>query len=140
MVKEYEEKTENFLKENNKEVKINYAGRKKYFAGDKEERDVYNVVVKDKNSGNKETFKYGASINDTYENKKPTKDEVLWAIQMDKNSYENSNNADDFSDEYGYDKKEGKKIYSKVEENSKKYDKVFDENNKEELDKLYEDY
>ena len=136
MAKEmYEKKTENFLKEKNIKLNISKVGTKPYFVGEKENRDVYKVTL-DKD-GKKVSYTYGASINDTWKGRKPTKGEVLYAFSRDK--YEGS--YDDFLGDYGYENnKESKKIYSLITKNSEKYDKIFTEEDKEKLDEIYEDF
>ena len=99
---EYIKQAQDFCKKYNVVIEINYKCTDKYFADDKEKRDIYNVSITRKNK--KYDFAFGDSIVNTEKNKKsnlkikPSEYDILATLQK----YE-IGDFDDFCSEFGYE-------------------------------------
>lgn len=102
-----------------------------YFDGDKDARDIYIIVLKNKNS--RFRFTFGQSINDSNQNTPPKSYDVLASITK----YEVST-FDNFCNEYGYDTDSRKalKTYKAVLREWKNIEKLFTAEQIEELQEI----
>lgn len=107
-----------FLLKSNTEFKVKYVKHDFYFQNDKQTRDIYRITLK--RNGEKYSFKFGQSINNSnYGNNPPSAYDVLACLtKYDPESFHN------FCDEFGYDEdsKKAEKIYKAVQ---KEYDNII---------------
>ena len=109
MTNEYTKQTRDFLQKTGTQLKIKYFGTDKYFFDDKEVRNIYRCVLKNKRG--QYTFKFGDSITSTTKNIKPTEYDVLACMtKYDVGTFEN------FISDFGYsiDTKEDYNKVSKI--------------------------
>lgn len=108
-----------------------------YFGDDKEERNIYKIMVE--YNGNKTSFSFGDSLNNTHEQKKPDKNGLLETITSDYfYTTEYYPTFEDFASEMGYkeDSRSAEKIYKKCIEGADKLHTVF---NDADIEKIRED-
>ena len=65
---------------------------------------------------------------------------VLYCIYQDYLSIEYNNNEEDFINEYGYEDKEGKKIYKACLREHDRFDQLIDSDTLEILDEVFNEY
>ena len=65
---------------------------------------------------------------------------VLYSIYSDYLAIENNNNEEDFINEYGYEDKEGKKIYKACLREHDRFDQLIDSDTLEILDEVFNEY
>jgi hypothetical protein len=110
-------------------VYVTYVKTDRYFPEDKDIRDIYRIKVERKDKGTA-TFRYGASMVDTWAHKRPELYEIFSSIASDY-SYGQANTFEDFSEEFGYmfdhNEREIKKQYTKAKRQFLKLEKLFDE-------------
>lgn len=88
MTNEYVKQARDFLKKTKTTLKIEYFITDRYFVGDKEVRNIYKCVLKNKRG--QYTFKFGDSVYNTIENIEPTEYDVLSCmIKYDVGTFEN---------------------------------------------------
>ena len=108
MTNEYTKQTRDFLQKTGTQLKIKYFGTDKYFFDDKEVRNIYRCVLKNKRG--QYTFKFGDSITSTTKNIKPTEYDVLACMtKYNVGTFEN------FISDFGYSI-DTKEDYNKVSE------------------------
>jgi hypothetical protein len=94
MENEYEVKATSFLKQTETTFKAKFFKHDHYFTGDKDQRDIYKVTLRNKKGSY--TFTFGQSIANT--GKQPSAYSVLACLtKYDVGSF------DDFCSEFGYD-------------------------------------
>lgn len=126
----YLQQAENFLKETNTTLSIEFVKYGTYFNDDKERRNIYKFTFKRGKKRFSGTF--GDSINNTTKKIKPNSYDILACLtKYDPESFEN------FCSEYGYDndKISHKKIYNAV---AKEFINVCKIWNDEEIENLRE--
>lgn len=104
-ITEYDKQAQKFLKKTNTSFKAEFDKHDKYFPGDKESRDIYNITLSTHGRVKHKvvptgsyTFTFGQSIVNTEKNKRPTPYDVLSCVEKyDPESFE------DFCSNYGYD-------------------------------------
>lgn len=139
MTKKYDEKIEKFLKKEKIGYTKSYTGHKAHFIEDTEKRDTYNVTLKQNSKS--ATFKYGQSIANSEKGIKPKKSETIYALKSDSEFTESAGNYKGYLDEFGLeDDKNSRKTYKGLKSNNEKYNKIFTQNQREQLNKIYEDY
>lgn len=103
----YEKQAKEFLEKTNTKLTIAFSHKGKHFAGDKEQRNIYNVKLSNKN--HTYVFQFGDSINNTrlYETAKSIAEQskyrlkpydILACLQIDY-----SEDFTDFCSEFGYE-------------------------------------
>lgn len=103
MKTDYEKKADEFMTETGTTMQAHYTGRRKYFAGDTQARDVWSITLS--NARGAYAFLYGDSLFNTEqaENRgrrtKPSAYSVLACLTKDA-----PENVDDFAADYGYTK------------------------------------
>lgn len=106
-------------------VEIRYIGNDLYFDEDKEYRDIYRITVKRNNK--QVSFRFGASLQMTWNNEKPDLYDILTSIQSDwsvgNEGYEEY--CANFS--VSTDSIKGLKTWKKIEQQYKKLDSMFSE-------------
>lgn len=134
MTNEYVKQARDFLKKTNTKLKIEYFGTDIYFFDDKEVRNIYKCVLKNKKS--QYTFKFGDSITSTTKNIKPTEYDVLACMQKyDVGTFE------DFISEFGYSintKEDYNKVFKIYKAVRKEYNALCRLFTPEELEELAE--
>ena len=105
------------------------------------ERRKYNIVVKNIYTDIEKSFEYTTQTLQYL----PSKEEkileyALYCIYTDYTIYLNCRNEYDFIEEFGYDYKEGKKIYKLLEEDSINFNQLVDEEMLDILGEYYENY
>ena len=65
---------------------------------------------------------------------------VLYCIYNDYLAIENNNNEEDFINEYGYEDKEGRKIYKACLREHDRFDQLIDSDTLEILDEVFNEY
>jgi hypothetical protein len=116
----YEKQAQDFLKRTKTTMDIKYLEHAKYFPGDTQARDIYQVTLR--RHGNEYIFKFGQSIHDTKQKKTPTAYDILACLIGDEvDSFE------DFCDNYGYnpDSISAHGIYLKVLDEWNNVNKLF---------------
>lgn len=113
MTNKYTKQVQDFLKKTGTKLKIEYFDTDKYFFDDKEVRNIYRCVLKNKRG--QYTFKFGDSIYNTENGLEPTEYDILACMQKyDVGTFE------DFVLEFGYEiydteeRKRAKKLYKAV--------------------------
>ena len=95
MTNEYVKQARDFLEKTNTKLKIEYFGTGIYFFDDKEVRNIYKCVLKNKRG--QYTFKFGDSVTNTIKNIELTEYDVLSCmIKYDVGTFEN------FISDFGY--------------------------------------
>ena len=120
MESEYTKQANDFMEKTGTTMKAVYVDHKPYFVDDKESRDIYRITLK--RNGDKYTFRFGQSINDSDGNTPPTAYDVLASItKSDPESFEN------FCSEYGYDADSRKalKTFHAVEKEWENVNRLF---------------
>ena len=84
-------------------------------------------------------FTYTTEIIDFIDRKNFYKN-VLYCIYQDYLSIECNNNEEDFINEYGYEDKEGKKIYKACLREHDRFDQLIDSDTLEILDEVFNEY
>ena len=84
-------------------------------------------------------FTYTTEIIDFIDRKNFYKN-VLYCIYQDYLSIECNNNEEDFINEYGYEDKEGKKIYRACLREHDRFDQLIDSDTLEILDEVFNEY
>lgn len=109
-----------------------------YFDGDNQSRNIYTLTLK--RNGISSSFKFGDSIDNTQKGIRPKDYEIIYAIIQDYYSYLDSPNVNEFMSMFGYeDKKQANKIYNAVKRNYLKVNKLFTENEVEQLGKIFQE-
>jgi hypothetical protein len=129
----YTKQANDFLKETNTTLKINFLDCMPYFDSDKKDgasRNVYFIILTRGN--NKMRFKFGDSMNNTDKGGKPNSYDVLTCL----NKYD-PGTFEDFCGEFGYevDSRQAFKTYKAVKKEFKDLSSLY---NEEELEKLSE--
>ena len=132
----YDKQANDFCAKYGVEIIKNYVGTKKHFPNDKEQRDVYEIIVK---RGDKHfTMTYGDSIKNTEENYnrgkriKPSNYDILCSLE--KYGYED---VDDFASGLGIEKpSEAIRIFEAVNKNYKDVSNMFTEDELVELSEI----
>lgn len=95
------------------------------------------ITIKNKRNNKKISFQF----NDNYLNESNLKD-ILYCLKLDSESYYFSSDFKNFCDEFGYneDSKKALKIYNACKKQYERYNKLFNEEEKEELNQILEDY
>jgi len=105
----YNIQSRNFLESTGTDIEIEYHSHDYHFEGDKDKRDIYNVILK---RGNREyAFKFGQSLADSGSGKKPSAYSILTClVPHDPGTF------DEFCWNYGYndDSIKALNIYNKV--------------------------
>lgn len=124
----YEQQANEFLQKTNTTIKVEYLKYDKHFAGDKEKRHIFKVIIKrDKKQF---SLKFGQSIYDGA--KEPTNYEILACLtKYDVGTFE------DFCGEFGYDvdNRAAEKTYKGV---CKEYDNICKIWSDKEIEELQE--
>ena len=124
----YELQADKFLKDTKTSFKVKYFNHAIYFDGDKENRDIYKITLR--NGNGSYTFKFGQSI--ANQGQEPTAYDVLACLtKYDVGSFE------DFCSEFGYDtdSRTAEKTYFAV---VKEYNEVKRLWNEKEIEALQE--
>lgn len=120
---EYLKQAQDFLTKHEAVVEFHFSGKRNYFDGDTEPRNVYSVTVS--RCGKKDiTVTFGDSILNTKKKIKPTAYGVLACLQK----YPVDGDVFDFADEIGYEinnRKSYLKIYNQYESCRDEYNKVW---------------
>ncbi len=111
--------------------------RKEIIADGRYEREKH--VIKISNGKINKYFTYTTQVIQ-YINREKLLSDALWCIYQDYLVYERSINLKDFITEYGYEYKEGKKVYSKLEKSYERFNELVDAETLELLEKVYEEY
>ena len=122
MESEYTKQANDFMKKTGTTMKAVYVGHKPYFVDDKESRDIYRITLK--RNGDRYTFRFGQSINDSDGNTPPTLYDVLASItKSDPESFSN------FCSEYGYnaDSRKALKTFHAVEKEWENVNRLFND-------------
>jgi len=124
------EKIVSFLNENNIKCTLAFKAKKRYFADDKNERNVLTLTIKRSNI--KVSFNFGDSMDNTTKNKFSTVSEIIECLLSDYiyGAYSYKHFLEEFSYEHN---KENEKMYRDIQKNSEKIDKIF---NSYEIEKL----
>ena len=117
----YVKQAQDFLEKHESVVEFHFSGKRIYFDGDTEPRNVYNVTIS-RDSKKDITITFGDSIFNTNKKIKPTAYDVLACLQK----YPVDGDVFDFADEFGYEIN-NRKSYLKT---YKIYDSCRDEYNK----------
>jgi len=113
-----------------------------YFDDDKETRNIYKITISF--DGKKTSFKFGDSLDDTHkgkmlgDNQTEDKASILETIDSDySNTKENYPTYKDFASEFGYDEDsiKGLKIYKTCLKQAEKLNKLFNEDQMEQISK-----
>ena len=121
MKNDYQKQADDFLKETGTTFKAKFYKHDKYFADDKERRDIYKITLRRENFGSY-TFTFGQSIVDSQKSIAPTAYDVLSVIQKcDVGSFENF--CGDFSCEI--DSRKAEKTYKAVQKEYENIDRLF---------------
>lgn len=127
-VNNYEDQASNFLKKTGATISTEFLRRDKYFPGDEESRDIYEIIII---RGRRQyTFTFGQCIADV--GKKPSDYCILSGLT----GY-CAENFEDFCSEFGYDtdSRSAEKTFKDCLDQSKNLQMIF---NDEELDELSE--
>jgi hypothetical protein len=122
MESEYTKQANDFMEKTGTTMKATYVKHDRYFADDKESRDIYRITLK--RNGDKYTFRFGQSIVNSNGDTPPTPYDVLASItKNDPESFEN------FCSEYGYDTDSRKalKAFHAVEKEWENVDRLFND-------------
>ena len=116
----YTQQAQEFLNKVGGSITINYLTCDYHFAGDKEMRNIYTVTIK--RNGQKYSFKFGDSINNTDKGIKPTIYDVLACLT--KQDFADFN---DFCESFGYseDSITALKTFKAVQREFKGVNRVF---------------
>lgn len=135
----YDTKVDNFLKKENIKYGQTYKGNKPLFEGESDSRDIYEITLN--KNGKRTSFQFGNSLYASKKGEKPKKADTLYVLKSDYDAYNSVTDARDFAETFGYeDQRQANKIYKKLEVNANKYDKMFNQQEKQKLDKIFEDY
>lgn len=117
---------------NNLEMKKTYLKKSNKTSG-----DTYLVTIKNKRNNKKISFHF----HDNYLNESNLKD-ILYCLKLDAESYYYSSDFKNFCDEFGYseDSIKALKIYNYCKKQYERYNKLFNEEEKEYLNIILEDY
>ena len=120
---EYEVKANDFLTKHESVIEFHFLGKRIYFDGDIEPRNVYSVTISrcDKKDI---TVAFGDSINNTRKKIKPSVYDVLACLQK----YPVEGDVFDFAEEFGYEinnRKSYLKTYNLYESCRDEYNKVY---------------
>ncbi len=121
MQTEHTKQANEFLAATNTTFKAKFYKHDKYFADDKESRDIYKVTLRRKDVGSY-TFTFGTSINDTEKSIAPKAYDVLAAIlKYDVGTFEN------FCGDFGYDpdSRKAEKIYKAAQKEFTNVNRLF---------------
>lgn len=131
MKTEYEKQAEDFLSKTGTKLTVKFKTYDKYFADDKESRNIYNITLR---RGKKSyTFTFGASINDTQNNIEPSAYDVLACLE--KCEY---TDFEDFCCQLGYDvdSRKAEKTYKACKKQYERLTDLFDEAEMMELQEI----
>ena len=127
---EYVKQAEDFLKETNTELTVEFLRNGKYFHSDKDVRDIYKFTIK--RGGRTYSSEFGQSVMNSQSGVPPTAYDILACLtKYDPGTFE------DFCSEFGYDEdsRNAEKTYNAVREEWMGVQTIWTD---EEIDKLLE--
>lgn len=109
----------------NIEIKINFLKYGLHFNDDKQQRNIYNIIIK--RNGIKISFKFGNSINHTEKGIKPRIYDILTTIKTDYLNESEYYSFTDFCDSFNYneDSRKDFKLWLKCKKQADKLKQIF---------------
>lgn len=90
--------------------------------------------------GKKKYFTYTTQILNFIPTKEKMLENALYCVYSDFLEYEYQCNENTFIDEFGYEEKEGKRIWNLIEKSHNRFNELLDKNTLSDLEEHYENY
>lgn len=133
METDYQKQANDFLTRNNLTLKIEYKETGLYFAGDKEERNIYTFTLRNKTTKKSYKAKFGDSIHNTYSGNEPNNYDILACL----NPYD-FRDFEEFCSNFGYneDSRQAEKAYKAVCKEYAGLTRVLNEDQRNQLNEI----
>lgn len=117
---------------------ISYVKYDYYFQDDNDMRNIYSLTIK--RNGKTSSFRFGDSVFNSQNVKRPKDYEIMYALVQDYYSYYDYVNLRDFMSMYGYeDKEKARKIVNRLKRDFEKLNKLFTTEEIELIARVYQE-